>query len=288
MSKISNQNPTTPSFIELTPSTTTGNNTMVINNNSVINTGAVGSINGKVSGVDTLEALNGSTTNVKSSTLIKKIIATSGTINFDNNYQTAKLTDIEIGSNGSVNLIGHNLVKTIDVSIGGHFQYVADDMKYTLDATKNMKITSSDLEQLTKVSDFMHDTLSDQDYLISDHTNIGGLRAYQKLCKKFGNDTVQSFINSREEVVNINSITDPVMLAENISEDLGLFKSPLSSLFSEKNDIDFQSIDNLIYNNYFELTGVTKTSVRIQEIIPTEVVGEISSFLDLNDVDLSN
>jgi hypothetical protein len=286
MYKISNQNPTQPFTCELTSLI---NATMQVQDITITPLGMInfGGIVPKISGPEALEVINGGTINVKSSTLIKKIIATNGTINVDNNYQTSKLTDIEIGNNGNVNLIGHNLVKTIDISIGGHFQYVADDMKYTLDATKDMKITSSDLEQLIKVSDFMHDTLSYQNCIINDYTDIGGLRAYQKLCKKFGNDTVQSFINSREEVVDINSITDPTTLAENISEDLGLFKSPFSFLFPEKNDIDFQSIDNLINDNYFEFTGVTKSLVRAQDIIPTEIIGEISPFLYLSDVGFS-
>lgn len=114
----------------------------------------------------------------------------------------------------------------------------------------------------------MHNSLDNEGF---DYSGAGALRAYKKLCKDFGNDVVQSFINSRAEVVNNSLITDNL----------------LGSVFPEKNAVDFEAINNFIGEKYFELTGVAKNPLTgFDGKLTTEVIGEISSFLSIDDVQL--
>ena len=93
----------------------------------------------------------------------------------------------------------------------------------------------------------------------------------------------------REELFNTSLITDNEELLSSISGELYsyLLGSILDSVFQEKNAVDFGVIDNFIGKNYFELTGVAKDPLTgFDGKLTTEVIGEISSFLSIDDVQL--
>lgn len=240
-----------------------------------------------LAGVGAIKVQDGAIITAESTEIIQSLIADNGVINVDNKFQTTGKTDIAISNNGSINLTGYNLVKTIDISNGGSLQYTTDnDIIYTLQTNQNINLSSNDFKTLINVAEFIHNSLDNEGF---DYNDAGALRVYKKLCENFGNEIVQSFINSRTEVVDTSFITDNEELlnttsGEHYSSVLG---SILGSVFPEKNAIDFVAIDNFISEQYFELTGVAKDPLTgFDEKLTTKVIGEISSFLSIDDVQL--
>jgi hypothetical protein len=237
--------------------------------------------------VDEIAVQNGAIITVESTEIIQRLIANNGVINVDNKFQTAEKADIAISNNGSVNLTGYNLVKTINILNGGSLQYTTDnDIIYTLQTDQNINLSSNDFKTLINVAEFMHNSSGEDCF---DYSGAGTLRDYKKLCEDFGNEIVQSFISSRAEVVDTSLITDNEELLNSISGEpySSVLGSILDSVFPEKNAVDFGALDNFIGEKYFELTGVAKDPLTgFDGKLTTEVIGEISSFLSIDDVQL--
>lgn len=293
MGKISNQNPTYNFIFELTDSNSTSNINLQHSTVSLIITpgGALNMGNGipKIFGSDTLEVQNGAIITVECNEIIPNLIADNGIINVDNKFQTTEKTDITISNNGVINLIGYNLVNSINILNGGSLNYTTGNgVTYTLQSNQNINISSKDFKNLINVSEFMHN-FSDEDF--ADFSKAGALRTYKKLCENLGSDIVQSFINSREEVVDTSLITDNEDLLNSISEDQNCYSSVVNSMLSrvflEKDTINFRAIDNFISENYFTLTEIAKDPLIASEgKLSTDIIGEISSFLSIDDVQL--
>lgn len=296
-----------------------------------------------ISGADSIEVLGGHTLNASSKdTTIKEIIATNGTINFDNNLSfghfsgadtvfggvgTANVnlaaidlglfgkgdvtlhsdinmfssqnnqdvqqsrfsgTKITIDSQGRLNLTGNELpIEEIIMSDGAQLQCVVNNNQYKLDSTKDIKLDSKDLKQLIKVTDFMYDKFGDQKDIIINYDYIADLKIYHKLCNKIGKNSVQNFIESKETLVDMYSVKENAEIIESIDRMLVNFYL-ISSIFPEHQVIDFNNIDEFINNNYFELAGIAKKPLKTGFYgkfgVATEILTEISSFLDLNGV----
>lgn len=61
----------------------------------------------------------------------------------------------------------------------------------------------------------------------------------------------------------------------------------LDSVFSEKQAVDFSTLNHFMDENYFELTGVAINPLTgFDGKLTTKVMGKISSFLPIDDVQL--
>ena len=241
----------------------------------------------KFAKADIIEVQDGAMITVESTEIIQRLIANNGVINVDNKFPTAEKTDIAISNNGSVNLTGYNLVKTINILNGGSLQYTTDnDIIYTLQTDQNINLSSNDFKTLINVAEFMHNSLDKEGF---DYSDAGALKVYKKLCEDFGNEIVQSFISSRAEVVDTSLITDNEELLNSISGKpySYMLSSILDSVFPEKQAVDFSTLNHFIGKKYFELTGVAIDPLTgFDGKLTTEVIGEISSFLSIDDVQL--
>ena len=180
------------------------------------------------------------------------------------------------------------MVKTIDILNGGSIQYTTDnDIIYTLRTDQNINLSSNDFKTLINVAEFMQNSLGEESF---DYSGAGTLRDYKRLCEDFGNGIVQSFISSRAEVVDTSLITDNEELLNSISGKpySYMLSSILGYVFPEKQAIDFSTLNHFIDEKYFELTGVAKDPLLtgFDGKLTTEVIGEISSFLSIDDVQL--
>lgn len=296
-----------------------------------------GTIQSNISGLDIIELQGGHTVNMISrDAAIEEIIATNGTINFDNHVSFGRFsgaatvfavignanivninllgdnnivsqnnqdvqqarfsgTKITIGSQGVVNYTGYGLpIKDVIMSAGAHFGCVINDSKYKLDAENNIQFNNVDLEKLVQVADFMYDKFGDQEDVVINYDAIFDLKTYHKLCSKFGKNTAQNFIVSKETLVDMYSVQKDSEIIESIDKML-VNSFLINSIFPEKQVIDFNSIDEFINDNYFELAGIAKNplekSFEGKFGTATEILREISSFLTLNasteDIDTS-
>ena len=197
-------------------------------------------------------------------------------------------TKITIGSQGRLNLTGSELpIEEIIMSDGAQLQCVVNNNQYTLDSTRDVKLDSKDLKQLIKVTEFMYDKFGDQKDIIINYDDIADLKIYHRLCNKIGKNSVQNFIESKEALVDIYSVEENAKIIESIDKML-VNSLLINSIFPEHQVIDFDNIDKLINDNYFELVGIAKNPLEKGFYgkfgVATEILKEISSFLDLNDV----
>lgn len=248
--------------------------------------GAVATVNlanGPISGLEVIEVKGGHIINVvnKSQSSIESIV-TNGTMNYNNKIKVGAVVSVEVGVSGIVNFTGKKpLIKQIDIKAGSKLTFVEKSNRYQLNAVKDFKGDHKDLKLLFEFSDFMHSRF---DNLVSDlksdidYHNIAGFRAYHKLCDKLGKETVQGFVNSKETVV--------------APEDFPMNNTDfLRHILTEKKEINFKLVDQFINKNYFEFTSIAKDPLKEgfngRIGYAKEILEQITSYLDLNDVELS-